>query len=164
MSNYPTLPKDQRQKVLAGVTFVFDFDGTLVPQTKFNNEVQNIVEYIGMKMAVNPNAFGVKWTIATSRPYVDGALIDEVLRKNNAHPIYPVMTQKTAIPTTGNDAEINFKLQCLEYCKKTYGGEVIYVDNNQELCDKLVEKNKDLTTISLIDFLIMMQWRLEEVQ
>ena len=73
--------------------WVFDFDGTLVKQTNFVDPVQNIHDYFDFKVAVNPSAFGVDWTIVTSRPGRDRSFVKWVLKESNADPTYPILTQ-----------------------------------------------------------------------
>jgi len=163
MSDYPKVSDEVKSRINS-ILFVFDFDGTLVPQTKFIDATTNIIQFTGFKLALNPTAFNVKWTIATSRPVQDAALIEECMRRNNSNTTFPIMTQNLQVPQVGNEEEVNFKLQCIEYCVKHYCKNVIYVDNNEELRNKMTEKCPGLICISPVDFLIMTRYRIMECE
>jgi hypothetical protein len=162
MADYPSPPKEVIEK-LDSILFVFDFDGTLVPQTKYSNDINNILQFTGFKLAINPSAFGIRWTIATSRPIQDSVLIEDCLRRNNAVPTYPVMAQHCKVPQVGNEAELSFKKRCIDYCKDNYHRDVMYIDNNVELTTKLVEKDPSIMCANIIDFLVCMRHKITEV-
>lgn len=162
MAEYPIPPKEVLEK-FNSMLFIFDFDGTLVPQTKYSNDINNILQFTGFKLAINPSAFNIRWTIATSRPIQDAVLIEECLRRNNATPTFPVMTQNCKVPQVGNDSELIFKKQCIDYCKDNYCKNVMYIDNNEELNSRLVAKDFSIICANMIDFLVCMRHRITEV-
>jgi len=161
MSDYPSVP-DNVRKNIDNILFIFDFDGTLVQQTKFVDNVTNIVQFMGFKLAVNPSAFNIKWTIVTSRPIQDFPLIEDCLRRNNASITYPVMAQNLKVPEVGNQEELNFKIKCINYCKNKYSKNIIYVDNNSDLCEKITQTDPTILCINIVDFLVMCRYRIME--
>lgn len=54
----------------ASILYLFDFDGTLVGQDKWDGYLKNNFECFRVKF-LNPDVFGVRWCILTGRPKMD---------------------------------------------------------------------------------------------
>lgn len=119
------------------IMYFFDFDGTLVKETKFKNEVQNICDYFSFKLAINPDAFETQWSILTSRPAQDRCFIEWVCKNSNAFPKY-IITQGEGIPVVGTDTEFLWKSARLcDYKGDNPYSPVIYIDNKKSVRNKV---------------------------
>lgn len=120
--------------------FAFDFDGTLVKNTKFIDPQTNDKHFNEFKLFVNPSAFDVNWTIVTSRPIVDRIKIEMVLDKCNAKPTYPIMTQIYDIPKVKCDEEYQIKVDhFISLVDMYHPSAVVYIDNSQKVLSKITE-------------------------
>lgn len=122
------------------VIWAFDFDGTLVKNTKFVDTATNDKHFNEFKLFVNPSAFQVRWTIVTSRPIVDRIKIEMVLDKCNAKPSYPIMTQIYDVPKVHCDEEFQIKIDHFISLIDAYNPkQLFYIDNSMLVRSKIIE-------------------------
>ena len=113
--------------------FAFDFDGTLVKSTHFENIEKNRQNFKEFKMFLNPDAFELNWAIVTSRPKTDIKLLKECLERNQAVNFKALLTQPYDIPVTKCDEEYTIKARNLFKLHKDTQKRVVYVDNSEHV-------------------------------
>ena len=129
--------------------WAFDFDGTLVKNTKFVDVPTNDKHFNEFKLFINPSAFDLNWTIVTSRPIVDRIKIEMVLDKCNAKPTFPIMTQIYDVPKVQCEEEYQIKIDHFKNLFEAYHPQyLIYVDNSWKVIDSITsimksDKNKE---------------------
>lgn len=147
--------------------FAFDFDGTLVPDTKFVSEEQCIKNFKTFKLSINPDFYKIKWAIVTSRPLQDKFRLVDCLRRNNSTDFIEIFTQPIyGTPIIKCQEEYDIKLNNLKAyadlfpnCKHIY-----YVDNDESVRQSVVNSYYiqngnpivDLTAISISKFITKM--------
>lgn len=116
--------------------FAFDFDGTLVKLTHFENHEKNIQNFKEFKLFINPDAFELNWCIVTSRPKSDLGLLQECLHRNLATNYVGLYTQPYDVPVTRCDEEYRIKahhLKNLNNNSRCRDKRVVYVDNSERV-------------------------------
>lgn len=131
--------------------YLFDFDGTLVPDTRYVNDITNVISYLTFKTYINPSAFeDIHWAILTARPYVDKSMIEIVMRNNNLYPEFIITQPKSQKEVITNPEEVlKIKLSYINMIKDERS--VVYVDNDQKMLDRML--NCGVRAINIIDFL-----------
>lgn len=143
--------------------YLFDFDGTLVPQTNFVDEERNILLFTKFITFINPSAFGVRWGIVTNRPKIDASLIRVTLKNNNILDTDILLTYDGDMPPPS-------KLEDIVLCKdklikdKLYRSGLItdsndyflknrvyYVDNDEKIRNKMSDLGYNC--MSVIEFI-----------
>ena len=118
--------------------FIFDFDGTLVPQTKFTDWETNQKNFEKFKLYINPDAFNINWCIVTSRPKCDIVKLRDCLIRNQARNYYDVYTQPYDIPKIHCDEEFEIKAKHIKSIV-TYSSLIpVYVDNSKHVRDSVL--------------------------
>lgn len=116
--------------------FAFDFDGTLVKSTHFENTEKNRQNFKEFKMFINPDAFELNWCIITSRPKADIPLLKECLDRNQASNYIGLFTQPYDVPHTKCEEEYLIKARHILSFKKNpmfRVKRVVYVDNSENV-------------------------------
>ena len=113
--------------------FAFDFDGTLVKSTHFENIEKNRQNFKEFKMFLNPDAFELNWCIVTSRPKTDLPLLKECLIRNQATNYIDLLTQPYDVPVTKCDEEYTIKAKHLINIGNRSKKRVVYVDNSEHV-------------------------------
>lgn len=116
--------------------FAFDFDGTLVPDTKFVSLEQCIKDFETFKTIINPDRFDIKWCIVTSRPIQDKFRLIDCLRRNNITEWIDVFTQPVyGTPFVKCDKEYDIKVENLNRFAQIFPDcdTICYVDNSKRV-------------------------------
>lgn len=110
--------------------YVFDFDGTLVKQTRFQNLAQNYKDFLEFEIFINPTAFCDNWQILSSRPHQDEWLVESVINRFNLHP-NKITVMESDDPMYNTEIEYGWKLTKLkQIINDNPTKSVIYVDNS----------------------------------
>lgn len=116
--------------------FAFDFDGTLVPDTKFVSLEQCIKDFETFKTIINPDRFNIKWCIVTSRPIQDKFRLIDCLRRNNLTEWIDIFTQPVyGTPFVKCDKEYEIKVENLNRFAQIFPecDTICYVDNSKRV-------------------------------
>lgn len=145
------------------IIYLFDFDGTLVPQTNFIDQERNILLFTKFITFINPSAFGVRWGIVTNRPKVDVPLIRVALKNNNILDTDIILAYDGDMPPPSKLEDIVLYKDKLIKDKLSYSGlipngndwflknNIYYVDNDIDVRNKMTEFG--YKCMSVIDFI-----------
>lgn len=149
--------------------YLFDFDGTLVKNTKFINPDTNFECFKNFKLFVNPSAFEIDWGIITNRPKIDRNLILCCLYKNNASADM-VLTYDGPMPPPSKLYDIaKYKNDYLRKVVGHYNSDerineyVYYVDNDEKMRNEMI-KFGFKHSISVLEFIQLQNNYWEEKQ
>lgn len=118
--------------------FMFDFDGTLVQQTKFIDWKTNQKNFEKFKLYINPDAFNINWCIVTSRPKCDIDRLHDCLVRNQANGYYGLYTQPHDIPRIHCDEEFQIKAEHIKSIVVDTSLVPVYVDNSKHVRDSVL--------------------------
>lgn len=133
------------------IIYVFDFDGTLVKQTRFQTIAQNYKDFLEFDVFINPGAFNVEWQILSSRPAQDLWLLDHVIHRFNLKPTQ-ITVMDSDDPKYNSEQEFNWKLYHLSQLKlKNPDKLIIYVDNS--ICHRDWLSKHNIQCMSVMNFI-----------
>lgn len=148
----------------ASILYLFDFDGTLCGQNKWQSYFKNNLACL-KTCYFNPAIFGIRWCILTGRPKIDYLFIKLMCKKYKLTPqqifTVPTLFYHFNNPMDSYKFKIDFMKKIINDGEKsviTYTPfqiqKIFYIDNEEE-CVSYINNHRDgfpILSMSVADF------------